>query len=169
MKKRTSSKSNAESAQVNPAVMGLIGAMQQQLANIEKKIDAILSKSSSSQPSERRFPTLFQRAPQHSQQAQPREERKDNNFRERVLHKAVCADCNKPCEVPFKPTGDRPVYCKDCFSKRRSSVNFQKRADNRPAPVSQASAVQSEKKPTSESRKSGPKKKTAARGRKKSK
>jgi CxxC-x17-CxxC domain-containing protein len=39
--------------------------------------------------------------------------------RPREMHKATCADCNKECEVPFKPSGDRPVYCKDCFSKRK--------------------------------------------------
>jgi CxxC-x17-CxxC domain-containing protein len=37
----------------------------------------------------------------------------------REMHKATCADCGKECEVPFKPSGDRPVYCKDCFSKRK--------------------------------------------------
>jgi len=35
------------------------------------------------------------------------------------MHKSVCADCGKECEVPFKPTGDRPVYCKECWAKRR--------------------------------------------------
>jgi len=35
------------------------------------------------------------------------------------MHKATCAECGKECEVPFKPSGDRPVYCKECFSKRR--------------------------------------------------
>ena len=39
----------------------------------------------------------------------------------REMHKATCAECNKECEVPFKPSGDRPVYCKECFSKRKSS------------------------------------------------
>ncbi|MFC1666526.1 CxxC-x17-CxxC domain-containing protein [Candidatus Omnitrophota bacterium] len=38
----------------------------------------------------------------------------------REMHKAICADCSKECEVPFKPSGDRPVYCKDCFSKRKN-------------------------------------------------
>jgi len=38
----------------------------------------------------------------------------------REMHKATCADCQKECEVPFKPSGDRPVYCRDCFSKRKS-------------------------------------------------
>jgi CxxC-x17-CxxC domain-containing protein len=37
----------------------------------------------------------------------------------REMHKAVCGDCNKECEVPFKPTEGRPVYCRDCFSKHR--------------------------------------------------
>jgi CxxC-x17-CxxC domain-containing protein len=41
--------------------------------------------------------------------------------RPREMHKATCADCKKECEVPFKPTGDRPVYCKECFSKRKDS------------------------------------------------
>lgn len=39
----------------------------------------------------------------------------------REMHKAVCADCKKPCEVPFKPREDRPVYCKDCFPKHKDS------------------------------------------------
>jgi CxxC-x17-CxxC domain-containing protein len=28
---------------------------------------------------------------------------------------AVCADCGKEASLPFKPRGDRPVYCSDCF------------------------------------------------------
>ncbi len=39
--------------------------------------------------------------------------------RPREMFKATCGDCKKECEVPFKPSGDRPVYCKDCFSKRK--------------------------------------------------
>ncbi len=35
----------------------------------------------------------------------------------REMHAVVCAECGKDTEVPFKPTGDRPVYCSDCFSK----------------------------------------------------
>jgi len=37
----------------------------------------------------------------------------------REMHPAVCGECGKQTEVPFKPRGDRPVYCSDCFSKRR--------------------------------------------------
>jgi len=37
----------------------------------------------------------------------------------RKMFKAVCADCGKECEVPFKPSEDRPVYCKDCYRKHK--------------------------------------------------
>ena len=37
----------------------------------------------------------------------------------REMFPAVCAQCNKPTQVPFQPRGDRPVYCSDCFSGRR--------------------------------------------------
>lgn len=31
------------------------------------------------------------------------------------MHKATCAECSKTCEVPFRPNGEKPVYCSDCF------------------------------------------------------
>ncbi len=33
----------------------------------------------------------------------------------RPMHQAVCSKCGKDCEVPFRPTGDRPVFCSNCF------------------------------------------------------
>ena len=33
----------------------------------------------------------------------------------REMFDAVCARCGKDTQVPFKPTGARPVYCSDCF------------------------------------------------------
>ncbi len=38
----------------------------------------------------------------------------------REMHKVTCAECGKETEVPFKPSGDRPVYCQDCFQSHRS-------------------------------------------------
>jgi len=40
--------------------------------------------------------------------------------RPRTMYKVTCSDCGKETEVPFKPTGDRPVYCRDCFQKHRT-------------------------------------------------
>lgn len=41
------------------------------------------------------------------------------SFGPREMHKAVCSGCGKECEVPFRPAQDRPVYCKECFMKRK--------------------------------------------------
>ena len=35
----------------------------------------------------------------------------------REMHSAVCAECGKEAQVPFVPSGERPVYCRDCYSK----------------------------------------------------
>ena len=37
----------------------------------------------------------------------------------RQLYNVNCAACGKQAQVPFKPSGDRPVYCKDCYMKQR--------------------------------------------------
>ncbi|MCF7866185.1 DNA-directed RNA polymerase [Candidatus Woesearchaeota archaeon] len=37
----------------------------------------------------------------------------------REMHKATCADCGNECDVPFKPTEGKPVYCRDCFQKHK--------------------------------------------------
>ncbi len=37
----------------------------------------------------------------------------------RQLYDITCANCGKKAQVPFKPTGDRPVYCRDCYMKQR--------------------------------------------------
>ena len=37
----------------------------------------------------------------------------------REMHKITCSDCGQESEVPFKPDGKRPVYCRDCYQKHR--------------------------------------------------
>lgn len=34
------------------------------------------------------------------------------------MHDATCDNCGKHCQVPFRPSGDKPVYCDDCFSQQ---------------------------------------------------
>ena len=46
------------------------------------------------------------------------------------LFKTICSQCGKSCEVPFRPTGDKPVYCNDCFGATKDRVggrSFEKR------------------------------------------
>ena len=33
------------------------------------------------------------------------------------MHDVTCDKCGKECQVPFKPSGDKPVLCSECFSK----------------------------------------------------
>lgn len=36
----------------------------------------------------------------------------------REMHKAVCDECGRNCEVPFRPSGDKPIYCSNCFERK---------------------------------------------------
>lgn len=38
------------------------------------------------------------------------------------MHKATCANCGKSCEVPFRPNGEKPVYCSDCFGEMKGAT-----------------------------------------------
>ena len=37
---------------------------------------------------------------------------------EREMFPAVCAECGKSTTVPFKPNGEKPVLCKECYVPR---------------------------------------------------
>lgn len=57
-----------------------------------------------------------------------------------TMHKAICSKCGKECEVPFRPTGEKPVYCRDCFReingepRRNDDRSFSRpQFDNKPA------------------------------------
>src|SRR5690348_6218055 len=36
----------------------------------------------------------------------------------REMFSATCSSCGKEAQVPFQPSGDKPVYCSDCFQQR---------------------------------------------------
>lgn len=38
--------------------------------------------------------------------------------REFEMTKTTCSACKKECEVPFKPTSNKPIYCDKCFAKK---------------------------------------------------
>jgi CxxC-x17-CxxC domain-containing protein len=31
---------------------------------------------------------------------------------------ATCSSCGNEAQVPFQPSGDKPVYCSTCFQQR---------------------------------------------------
>jgi CxxC-x17-CxxC domain-containing protein len=44
----------------------------------------------------------------------------NSNFRQREMHDVTCAACGVQTQVPFRPSSDRPVYCRDCFQANRN-------------------------------------------------
>jgi CxxC-x17-CxxC domain-containing protein len=40
-----------------------------------------------------------------------------------TMHEVTCDKCGERCEVPFKPTAGKPVYCKDCFRKNEGPAS----------------------------------------------
>lgn len=36
-----------------------------------------------------------------------------------TLHEAICDQCGNSCEIPFRPTPGKPVYCNECFKDKR--------------------------------------------------
>src|SRR3989344_5080840 len=51
----------------------------------------------------------------------------DRGRRNTEMFDATCSKCGKACQVPFKPTGSKPVLCSECFgqSDRGNGSKFQ--------------------------------------------
>jgi len=45
--------------------------------------------------------------------------RNSQEGRAREMFTVVCADCGVETQVPFQPTSDRPVYCRECYQHHR--------------------------------------------------
>mgnify|MGYP001581892045 CR=1 FL=1 len=66
----------------------------------------------------------FERGSRRSDDRGPRRSfgpRRDGfrSFEPREKHKAICSECKKECEVPFKPTEGKPVFCQECYRKKK--------------------------------------------------
>jgi CxxC-x17-CxxC domain-containing protein len=42
-----------------------------------------------------------------------------DGFAPREMFKAKCSQCGQDCEVPFKPTEGKPIYCRECYKKKK--------------------------------------------------
>ena len=38
-------------------------------------------------------------------------------YQQKRMYDVVCSQCGADAQVPFKPSNDRPVLCKNCYSK----------------------------------------------------
>ena len=136
MKKQVKTKNVSAPKKSEPDLEGFMMKVQEQLTALATKMDMWIGQIAARSfehkehhapvPQAAIPPKPFQqpspaRSFQQSKPAQgPGEVRPAHGRRERPLYKAVCADCQKDCEIPFKPSGERPVYCKPCFAKRKS-------------------------------------------------
>lgn len=105
-------------------IAGLMDKIQQQLDSLERKLDTLLSQSSGRPQGGSFRDRSFGRS--HGRDRG----RRDDSFRERTMTKVICAECGIECEVPFKPSSDRPVYCRDCFAKRKGGGSFGEKRDD---------------------------------------
>lgn len=39
------------------------------------------------------------------------------------MHQAVCSECGQDCEIPFKPSNGRPIFCSKCFEKQNGGAS----------------------------------------------
>ncbi len=115
-----------------PELVAVMSKIAERLAGLESKMEMVLRQTAGRSSDSRPMPQNVQRyesqQPQHRLQPQhaggnvnPAASQNQGWHSGRPLYKAVCADCHKTCEVPFKVTGDRPVYCKECFATRKAA------------------------------------------------
>ena len=120
--------------QDGPDIVELLTRIQQQIAAIDRKVDSLISRSL-------QRPVEARPASPSSQGPVLASERPDDRRLPRPMFPAICADCTKSCELPFKPSGDRPVYCKECFSRRKAAGAVKVAADNKPKITPPVAAV----------------------------
>jgi len=55
---------------------------------------------------------------------------KRRSFGPTESHKITCSECGKEDTVPFKPREGTPVYCRDCFFKRKGITPRDKKPES---------------------------------------
>lgn len=53
------------------------------------------------------------------------------------MYQAVCDNCGKECQVPFRPTQGKPVFCSDCFRNQKEGSERPNFGDRRPDQLNQ--------------------------------
>jgi CxxC-x17-CxxC domain-containing protein len=124
MKKETKSKAPAV-PKVDPYLEGMMSKLLDRLVSLEKKMETVIQ-----QTSQKQVAVAESSRPYPQQSSQP--SGKPHQHHDRTMFEAICAECSKVCEVPFRPTEDRPVYCKDCWGRRKQG---QGRSSNSGMPV----------------------------------
>jgi len=60
---------------------------------------------------------------------------RDFNRRAPEMHTVVCDKCGEECQVPFKPTSSKPVYCSACFRSQDQGSGSRRETSRRISPA----------------------------------
>ncbi len=82
----------------------------------------------------RDFDEIFDRGKRREGDFNKKRNSKKGDFgnRERPrMYEAICDNCGKKCEIPFKPMTDKPVYCSSCYSEREGGDRRNRKSNER--------------------------------------
>ncbi|MDD4203225.1 MAG: hypothetical protein PHQ52_07140 [Candidatus Omnitrophica bacterium] len=128
MKKSFKRKSFVRKTQDETSEDSIFDKFQKQLNEIEKKLDILISQD----PKRPTDNSYSQRTSRGSNNYQSHDRtRPGTGFMERTYTRATCSECKKECEIPFKPSSGRPVYCSECFEKIKRGNGFNSSRDTR--------------------------------------
>ncbi|MGI6241650.1 MAG: CxxC-x17-CxxC domain-containing protein [Candidatus Omnitrophota bacterium] len=106
---------------VTPDLVTAMMKLVERLGALEQKMDQVSGRVSNLPSEIRQVIQGFQHSSvSHPSQLSVHPGKSFHPQNPRSLYQAVCADCLKTCEVPFKPSGDRPVYCPECWAIRKA-------------------------------------------------
>ena len=123
-------------------LVGLLTKLGEQITALDRKVETLatlVNRTQAQSPALRPVSSAVPSAlPTGGRAGAPQPQQQP---RSRPMFQAVCADCKKDCELPFKPSGDRPVYCKECFSRRKSTNTLKAPGEQKPKAVPPSPSV----------------------------
>jgi len=111
----------------------LITTIQGQLAVLDKKFDNFMTKSLTELA---QAMAAAKAAPVRPVIVQQPANRLLAERPTRPMYAVICYGCGENCEVPFKPSGNRPVFCRKCFARRKEQSRI-----SRTTPISLAGPI----------------------------
>lgn len=60
--------------------------------------------------------------PKRCQTCRSNRKRVNNRFSQKRMYDVVCSECGIETQVPFRPSEDKPVFCKSCFENMKATV-----------------------------------------------
>ena len=111
----------------------LLSKINQRLTSLENKVDMLVSRGLPARVVESKpLPASVQKPPVQVKPGNAGRPDYGNRAKKRMMYKIICADCKKESEIPFRPRDDRPVYCRECFARRKAGNSARTGIDSKP-------------------------------------